>query len=94
MLAGRVVHGLGRIESPLAVVRLNGRTKLVIDPIAALGTDAALVATSTALFFSTRSLPLKLLSLLGGTWGLVAAGVETAKLLREPEARYKELFEV
>jgi len=93
MPIGRI-HGLGQVALPLSVVQINGDTRLVVSPAAAIGTDVLLMGTSTALFFASRNVPLRILSFLGASWGFTAAIVEVSKLISGPEARYKELYEV
>lgn len=78
-----IVEELGRIKSPLRTVRLAGETRLIVSPWAALGTDTLLVGVSTALLFSTKSGWLKVVSLLGGAWGVTAITLEVAKLVSE-----------
>jgi len=81
-----VIDGLGQIQSPLGTVRLGGDTKLIVSPWAAIGTDMLLISTSTALFFSTRSTWLKIMSIAGGTWGTIAIILEISKLIRDAQA--------
>jgi len=74
---------LGKINSSLKIVRLAGNTKLIVSPWAAIGTDAFLMGTSTALFFATRSTILRILSVLGGAWAATAVTLELAKLAQD-----------
>lgn len=83
-----MIEGLGRIQSPLGTVRLGGDTKLIVSPWAAIGTDTLLIGTSTALFFSTRSTWLRVMSVAGGAWGIVAIVLEIAKLVRDAQTPY------
>lgn len=80
------VNGLGKISSPLAVVDLEGRTKVVVAPWAAIGTDVLGMGLATILFFSTSKTWVKVVAALGGTWMFTALFVETMKLLSAPES--------
>lgn len=80
-----LINGLGRISSPLAVATINGEPKLVVHPIAAIGTDVVGLGMATGLFFSTKSTLLKVFAALGGTWMIVAAGKEIYKMTYGPE---------
>lgn len=81
------IDGLGQIVLPLEVVRIDGDLRLVVTPWGAIGTDALLVATGSALFFAAGPPLLKILGALGGAWGLLAIGVEVAKLARPAHPR-------
>jgi len=80
-----LINGLGRISSPLGVANINGEPKLVVHPLAAIGTDTIGLGVATALFFSTKSTLLKIFAALGGTWMIVAAGKEIYKMAYGPE---------
>lgn len=94
MAVGVVTRRLGRIDDVVSLVQLDGGNRLVVNPVAALGTDILLAGASAALVFGTKSLPLRLVGVAGGLWSLTAIGIEIAKLLQGPEARYKQLLEV
>ena len=79
------VRGLGRISTPLAVVDLEGRSKVVVAPWAAIGTDLAGLGLAAGLFFVTKSPWLKVAASIGGAWMFTALFVETMKLLSAPE---------
>jgi hypothetical protein len=84
--AGRI-GGLGRIESPLALVSINGERKLVVSPWAAIGTDVIGLGISGVLFFSSDNTAMKILAALGGLWMGTALFVESRKLLFNDEQR-------
>jgi hypothetical protein len=81
-----MIDRLGRIYAPLGTVRIGETTKLIVSPWAAIGTDTLLVGTSTALFFSTQSTVLKIVSAIGGAWGLTAIVLEVAKMIRDAQS--------
>lgn len=82
--------GLGNIHTPLALVRINGDQRLVVRPEAAIGTDVIGLGMAIALFFSTKSVPLRVLAGAGGTWMAVAGIVEIRKLISGPERNLVE----
>lgn len=88
------IEGLGRIDSPLEVVQINGDVRLVVTPVGAIGTDALLLGTGAALFFAVKPPVLRIAGAVGAAWALLAIGVEVAKLIRGPQQRYRELVEV
>jgi hypothetical protein len=86
------VEGLGRLDSPMGVLKIGGDTRLVIMPWAALGTDFLLAGTSTALFLSTKSTALKVLSVLTAGWSIIAIGVEVTKLIYFSKADAEDII--
>ncbi len=80
-----IIEGLGQIHpgAPLGAIRLDGVTKLIVNPWAAIGTDALLFTMSAATFVLTKNPILKTLSILGGIWGVTAIALETSKLTGE-----------
>jgi len=81
------IHGLGRVSSPLAVVEIGGETKLVVHPAAAIGTDVIGLTLAMALFFSTKSVFLRVLAVGGAAWMSTAMVKEIAKLFAGPEQK-------
>lgn len=75
------VRGIGEISIPLEVMRVNGETKLVVSPWAALGTDTLLIGTGMALIFASDSIILRILGIAGTVWGVAALSAEIFKLL-------------
>jgi len=86
-----VIAGLGRITSPLGTIRLNGDTKLIVSPWAAMGTDALLIGTGLATFMCTRPTPLRFLGALGTAWGVIALALETIKLVGGSQAQVADI---
>jgi hypothetical protein len=80
-----IIHGIGQLSSPLAVVRLGQVKRLVVVPWAAFATDAAALAASTALFAVAKHPLLKALSILTGSWAILAGTKELIKLNAGPE---------
>lgn len=78
-----MLEDLGRFRSPLGTVRLNGDTKLVVSPWAAIGTDALLIGTGLTTFLVAKPTPLKVLGAAGTIWGTVALILETVKLIED-----------
>jgi hypothetical protein len=72
---------LGRISPPLGTIRLNGDTKLIVSPWAAMGTDALLITTGLATFAYVKPTLFKILGVVGASWGAIALTLETVKLL-------------
>ena len=81
------IGGLGRIESPLALVSIQGERKLVVSPWAAIGTDVIGLGVSGLLFFSSDNTALKIISALGALWMGTALTVEARKLIFNDERR-------
>lgn len=79
-----MIEGLGKIRSPLGTILLNGETKLIVNPWAAIGTDILLISMSASTFFLARNSILKALSLIGGIWGITAVSLEVSKLASSP----------
>lgn len=77
-----IIEGLGQIRpgGAMGTIRLNGETKLIVNPWAAIGTDALLITMSAATLMLTKNPFLKTLSILGGLWGTLAIGLEASKL--------------
>lgn len=77
-----IIEGLGQIHpgASLGAIRLNGETKLIVNPWAAIGTDALLLTMSASTFVLSNNPILKTLSILGGIWGMTAIALETSKL--------------
>lgn len=77
-----MIDGLGRIRNErfMGTIRLNGETKLIVNPWAAIGTDLLLMSMSTATFVLTKNPILRSLSVLGGLWGITATVLEIVKV--------------
>lgn len=82
-----MIDGLGRIRpgAVLGTIQLNGATKLIVNPWAAIGTDLLLISMSGATFLLTKNPILRTLSILGGLWGITATVLEVTKVAR-PES--------
>lgn len=76
-----MISGLGKIRGVMGTIQLGGETKLIVNPWAAIGTDALLVTTSIATVSLSDNAGLKTVGILGGIWGVVAIGLEIAKLV-------------
>lgn len=73
------------IGDVMEIVEVNGKQRLVVHPVAAIGTDIIGLGLATALFFSTESTELKVLSGFGALWMLTALGIEVGKLVDEAQ---------
>jgi hypothetical protein len=76
-----MISDLGHIRGILGIIRLNGETKLIVNPWAAIGTDGLLIATSVATMCLSKNAILKTVGVLGSIWGVTAIGLEIAKLV-------------
>lgn len=77
-----MIEGLGRIRpgTVLGTIQLNGTTKLIVNPWAAIGTDLLLMSMSTTTFLLTKSPILRTVAILGGLWGVTATVLEVVKI--------------
>lgn len=80
-----MIEGLGRMHSPLGTIRLDGATRLIVSPWAAMGTDLLLISTGIATVSLSRSTPVTILGWGGTAWGVVALLLETLKLAQGGE---------
>lgn len=80
-----MIRGLGQLSSPLAVARIGQTKRLMVVPWAAFVTDGAALVASTALFAVAKHPLLKVLSILTGSWAIVAGVKEIVKLHAGPE---------
>lgn len=85
-----MIEGLGRIHSPLGTIQLNGETKLIVNPWAAIGTDTLLVVTSASTVVLAKNPILKTLGILGGIWGVTAIVLEVSKLVTTKDPILRE----
>jgi hypothetical protein len=76
-----MISDLGNIRGILGIIRLNGETKLIVNPWAAIGTDGLLITTSVATMILASNPILKTIGVLGSIWGVTAIGLEIAKLI-------------
>jgi hypothetical protein len=76
------IHWIGEINNPLGTIRIGDSTKLIVSPWAALGTDALLMGTSLALILESDKTWMHILGVAGFIWGIAAASIEVAKLIR------------
>lgn len=76
-----MIEGIGAIRGVLGIIQLNGETKLIVNPWAAIGTDALLITTSVATMCYASNPILKSVGVLGSIWGVTAIGLEIAKLI-------------
>lgn len=77
------IEGLGKFRSPLGTARLNGVTKLIVSPWAAMGTDALLIGAGVTTFVVAKPLLLKTLGAVSTLWGSVALVLEAVKLYED-----------
>jgi hypothetical protein len=77
-----MLNGIGQIRGVLGKIQLNGETKLIVNPWAAIGTDALLITTSVATMALSKNPILKTVGVLGSIWGVTAIGLEIVKLLQ------------
>lgn len=94
MIARMKVDGLGQIGFPLHVAEIEGKTKLIVSPIAAIGTDVLGAGMGMALGVFAKPIGWKLLGYAGAAWMLTAATVEIVKLATGPQRKFKEQFNV
>ena len=88
-----MIEGLGRIHAApvLGTIQLNGDTKLIVNPWAAIGTDGLLVTMSISTLVLAKNPILKGLSILGGIWGIMAITLEVSKLLTSNDPIQREV---
>lgn len=86
-----ILEGLGRIYTPLGTIRLNGVTRLIVSPWAAMGTDVLLITTGLATFALSRNTILQVLGMAGTIWGTLALGVEGLKILQGDDGVVAEI---
>lgn len=77
-----MIGNLGQIRGILGKIQLNGETKLIVNPWAAIGTDALLITTSVATMTLAKNPILRTIGILGSIWGVTAIGLEIVKLLQ------------
>lgn len=78
-----MIEGLGRFRSPLGTARLNGVTKLIVSPWAAMGTDALLIGSGVTTFIVAKPTILKALGAISTLWGTTALILEVVKLYED-----------
>jgi hypothetical protein len=77
-----MIGNLGQIRGILGKIQLNGETKLIVNPWAAIGTDALLITASVATMTLAKNPILRTVGILGSIWGVTAIGLEIVKLLQ------------
>lgn len=77
------IDGLGRFRSPLGTARLNGTTKLIVSPWAAIVTDGLLIGAGLTALIAAKPTALKVLGGVSTLWGTVALGLEVIKLYED-----------
>ena len=87
-----MIEGLGRMHSPLGTIHLDGATRLIVSPWAAIGTDLFLISTGIATVSLSRSTPITILGWGGTTWGVIALLLETLKLVQGNAAAEVEII--
>ena len=80
------------MNSPLGTIRLDGGTRLIVSPWAAMGTDVLLISTGIATVSLSKSTPITILGWGGTAWGVVALLLEALKLVQSAEVPDVEII--
>ena len=86
----RVKMAPRKVARILDFVSIEKRPKLVVDPLAAMGTDVIGLGLSAALVLSALPWPLRVLGALGGAWMGTALVTEASKLTGKPDPLVRE----
>lgn len=73
-----------RVDRVLDFVSIEDQPKLVVDPLAAMGTDIIGLGLATTVALAPLPWPIRVLGALGGAWMGVALATEASKLRQRP----------
>lgn len=74
---------------PILVAHVGDTTRLLVSPVAAIGTDLAGVTLASILFVTTSVWWIRLVAVAGGLWMATAAVTEVVKLSSPEERRIR-----